>query len=89
MSATRMAVLKQASQRTGCHDVEEYMERLDLGLKWCSGCRQWHDSMAFALNAAKWDGLATECREAVKRRPRRYGGPGDTDAQDHTHRAGI
>lgn len=60
---SRLGVLRQAAQRTGCASLEEYQQRIERGTHWCTGCRRWLDSIMFALAANTWDGLGTSCRE--------------------------
>ena len=62
MPGTRIGVLRQAAQRTGCASLEEYQRRIERQ-KWCTGCKRWVDPILFALDALTWDGLGTECRE--------------------------
>lgn len=76
--------LKVAARRTGL-SVDEYTANVMRGLKWCIGCKAWHDRREFGADRSRYDGLAAKCRSARNTaakvayrritRPRRRPGP--------------
>jgi hypothetical protein len=55
------AVLRIRARRMG-HDVSTLVEREAAGEHWCGACRQWLARGAFASNAARSSGRASECK---------------------------
>lgn len=70
MPGTREGVLRGAATHLGL-TLEEYLGRIEAGLKWCTGCRAWHDRSAFSRDRTTGDGLKTDCVAASRARPRR------------------
>jgi len=64
---SREGVLRQAAGRVGV-SVDEYAERVSRGLKWCTGCREWHERAAFFTDRSRSDGLAASCAVAMRAR---------------------
>jgi len=64
-----LGVLKIAAGRRGM-TVEEYQSKLDLGYKWCSGCKRWWLRENFQQDRSRSDGLKTICAACSNSRPR-------------------
>ncbi|MFD3516289.1 HNH endonuclease [Streptomyces sp. NPDC058657] len=60
-----------AATRIGV-SLAEYDTKLAAGLKWCTGCKEWHTRQAFAKDRTRWDGLKAAC---TARTPRKRPGP--------------
>lgn len=60
MAQTKQGALKVAAKNRGI-TYSDYLEKIKEGLKWCSGCKQWHDYSAFGLDATRSDGLSASC----------------------------
>lgn len=52
-----------AATRLGITEAA-YRAQLDAGLKWCSGCRDWHprSTEVFARERSRRDGLSGSCK---------------------------
>ena len=76
MPQTRTGAIKIFCNRVGLA-VEEYEEKRNLGLKWCTGCKKWVDSTNFNRDNHRYDGLASKCRQCsrVKEKKDRTGIP--------------
>jgi hypothetical protein len=61
---TAEGALKVAANRAGL-GINEYIDRLNKGLKYCRGCQDWHPRAAFSKNAGRRDGFAAACRESM------------------------
>lgn len=70
MAQTKEGALKIAAGRVGLTS-DEYSSKLAAGLKWCTGCKAWHERSAFRSDGTRSDGLAAMCNEV--RRSRRIG----------------
>ena len=58
---------RSAATRLGI-TTTEYDERTANGLKWCCGCKAWHDRSLFNADRSRGDGLAAKCRDFPGRR---------------------
>jgi len=54
-------VLKTAAKRTGC-TVEEYQAKEAAGLRWCCGCKAWHNVKDFSTDKSRGGGRGRTCR---------------------------
>ncbi len=54
-------VMKTAAARVGV-TVEGYEARAAAGLRWCCGCKEWHQTAAFATDLSRTGGLGRTCR---------------------------
>lgn len=85
--------LKTAAKRTGL-GVNEYIDRLNAGLRYCCRCADWHPCAEFGKDASQPDGLARAClaskraaqRKAYQPKPRpaagrRFAEPRDGDVK--------
>lgn len=70
MGGSRLGALKAAARKAGV-TLEEYSSALARGEKRCSACRAFHPRAAFGPDASRYDGLASSCITAVKRRRKR------------------
>lgn len=52
-----------AAARVGL-TLEEYDRRRSDGLKWCTGCKDWHSVQAFGSDVSRRDGRAARCDRA-------------------------
>jgi hypothetical protein len=84
--------LKVAAARVGL-GVNEYIDRVNKGLRYCYRCAGWHPCGEFGKDPSRMDGLARACRSSItaatrakyqrrkRREPgRRYVGARDGDA---------
>ena len=55
-----------AAKRIGI-SVIEYVRQLSAGNKWCTACRDWHQSCQFGKDVSRGDGLDSKCRESKRR----------------------
>lgn len=62
-------VLKGAANRIGV-TVAEYNQRVAAGLKWCTGCKEWHSRSAFSQDKSRTDGLASRCKTIANQKSR-------------------
>jgi hypothetical protein len=46
-------------------DYEAYVQQVELGLKYCRGCKDWKPVSAFPRHARAVDGRAWRCRECL------------------------
>ena len=65
----KLGVLKTAAKRAGV-SLEEYLRRVNQGLKYCWWCKEWHDWSAFNVDRHRTDGLQAICRKAVSEKHR-------------------
>jgi hypothetical protein len=56
--------LRAAATKAGL-GINEYVGRLDAGLKYCWRCQDWHPGSAFARDANRGDGLRAACRDSI------------------------
>lgn len=70
----REGALKTAAKRLGL-GLEEYLARLQSGLKWCGSCKADHPRDRFGRDATRGDGLDVQClqsrREMSPKKPAR------------------
>lgn len=52
--------IKIAAKRLGI-TREEYLVKINAGLKWCSGCKEWHKHTEFGRDSSRSDGLSSTC----------------------------
>lgn len=52
--------IKQFCKSVGI-SIEEYFSKRNSGLKWCSGCKEWHKISAFKVDKSRYDGLTSIC----------------------------
>lgn len=58
-----------AASRIGI-TLTEYDAKTTAGLKWCTGCKDWHSRRAFAKDRSRGDGLKATCSAyAVRKMP--------------------
>jgi len=61
MAQTHEGALKICSQKAGC-SVEDYLDHIGQGLKFCYRCRTWKPTESFNKDASRYDGLTPICR---------------------------
>lgn len=57
---SRQGTIKAAAARLGI-SLEEYLTKLDAGLKWCTKCKGWKQITEFAKDKSRGDGLKASC----------------------------
>lgn len=62
--------LRTAAARVGL-GVNEYIDRLNKGLRYCYRCQDWHKADEFGKDAGRPDGLARSCRRSKNAAARR------------------
>jgi hypothetical protein len=69
-----MTLRSAASAAARLHiDLNEYLQKLEDGLKFCTGCKEWHPRNEFSASAARYDGLHPYCKVCTsKEHARRY-----------------
>ena len=55
--------LRGAATRAGL-GPNEYLDRLNKGLRYCWRCKEWHHATAFGLDSSRPDGVRRDCRES-------------------------
>ena len=65
--AQRRSDVAKLAHRIGMSQ-EEYLERVNAGVKWCPGCRLWHAVAQFSPDVNKATGLSSNCRVAEAKR---------------------
>jgi hypothetical protein len=61
MAGNAAGTLIPVAHRLGL-TVDEYLAHKEAGLKWCSGCKDWHPTEDFFRDRRRADGLGPECR---------------------------
>lgn len=61
MAQTKGGAIKCAAKKAGIA-IEEYMQRIEAGLKKCTVCKQWKTSCFFTKDRSRFDGLKSKCR---------------------------
>lgn len=56
----RLGRIKQFCKKAGI-TVQEYQSKVACGLKWCTGCKEWHPTREFVIDNSRFDGLASVC----------------------------
>ena len=64
MAQTEDGAVKVAAQRIGTSE-DIYRHRLSAGLKWCTGCKAWHERSNFPVDRSRGDGLRARCLAAT------------------------
>jgi hypothetical protein len=67
---SRIGALKIAASRR-CLSLEEYRAKIDAGLKWCTGCKEWHPVEQFNADRSRGDSRAVRCAMSDQSRDRR------------------
>ena len=69
--------LKTAAKKAGV-TVEEYEDAVECGMKRCSRCSAWRDTICFGADESRWDRLSPVCcycRQVVSRKTRKLTAP--------------
>lgn len=61
MAQTKEGAIKVAAKKAGL-SVEEYLFRIESGLKKCTGCKEWKPKGLFDTDNSRWDGLQSKCQ---------------------------
>lgn len=61
LSGRRLGSFKNAAQKAGI-TFEEYITRVEAGLKRCTDCTVWKDRGCFSVDNSRWDGLCAKCK---------------------------
>jgi len=69
MAQTKEGAFKIAAKKVGI-SIDEYNSYVSRGLKWCIGCRKWHEKSVFGKDKSRWDGLSAICIESRSKRSR-------------------
>ena len=70
MAQTKEGALKASAKKAGI-SVAEYIHRRDeLGLKWCTICKDWHPKDEFGVDSSRGDGRTVNCRKGANTRSR-------------------
>lgn len=60
MAQTKDGAIKCAAKKSGI-SVAEYLERIKIGLKKCTFCKQWKSIQVFSKDRSRFDGLKSKC----------------------------
>jgi hypothetical protein len=60
---TYRGALAVAAKKAGVTRAE-WLRRVDIGLKWCYRCKEWHSRTEFGMDRKRADGIAAACRSA-------------------------
>ena len=60
---TADGALRTAAARVGL-GANEYLDRVNKGLRYCFRCRDWHEATDFGKDASRVGGLARSCRRS-------------------------
>lgn len=68
---------------------EYYMEQINKGLKWCSGCKKFIDRNYFISDKSRVDGLSTKCKDCtrVKEKVNRHLIPSSFKGRHHSEQS--
>lgn len=60
-----MGQTKEGAIKTFCKlqkiDLSTYYSKTNNGLKWCVGCKDWHNIQNFGKDKSRYDGLSSTC----------------------------
>jgi len=70
MSGTPWGAAQSAADRLGI-TLEEYIQRVEGGEKWCVGCRAWQPVDDFGPDSTRSDGRQHTCRAGRVARSKR------------------
>lgn len=74
MAQTHNGAILLHCRRLGM-SLTEYRQNQNLGLKWCTACKEWHNKDDFTRDVTRWDELSAKClkaqREFVRTKPKR------------------
>lgn len=73
---SQKGVVKIAAKRLGL-TLEEYLAKIDQGLKWCTSCKEWLPINSFSIDNSRGDGRTAACRTC--RNPRKTQEPGRSE----------
>ncbi len=65
MPGNRTGALKIAAKRLGL-SLDDYLNRIKGGQKWCTRCREWHSVGDFISDPSRADGINPNCRKTRK-----------------------
>ena len=57
---SRIGILKISAKRLGL-TYDEYLSRVERGLKHCTRCKSWHQTSSFGRDRTRYDGLDAVC----------------------------
>jgi hypothetical protein len=69
MAQTREGAIKVCASRAKV-TVDEYLEKVQAGMKWCYACEEWHAVSLFGRDTSRFDGLTALCVEQRNKRQR-------------------
>ncbi len=69
MAVTKVGAIKIAAKRIG-FSVEQYKSNIQIGLLWCTGCRDWHEKDKFNNDRCRYSGKAQSCRKYLNEKAR-------------------
>lgn len=61
LTGRRLGAFKRSAAVAGI-TFDEYVDRIERGLKRCSDCEQWKDRSEFVSDTSRWDGHSAKCR---------------------------
>ncbi len=64
MAQTKDGAIKCAAKKSGL-SVAEYLERIKVGLKKCTSCKQWKLTRFFSKDSSRFDELKSKCRDCA------------------------
>lgn len=77
--------LKAAATRVGL-GTNEYQDRINKGLLWCTRCQAWHPAEAFAIDRSRvMRGRAGSCRQSISAAARSSYVPRERPAKGRRH----
>lgn len=56
----RIGITKVAAKKIGI-SYEDYIKKINEGLKWCTSCKQWKPREFFGIDKSRGDGLRAPC----------------------------
>jgi hypothetical protein len=66
LSGRKLGGFKRAADMAGI-SFQEFIDRVDSGLKRCMSCKQWIKFSGFISDASRWDCLSSRCSECQRR----------------------
>jgi hypothetical protein len=60
LKGRQLGAFKGAAKRIGV-TLDDYIDAIDAGRKWCFACSQWCDRCRFCIDRTRWDGLGAKC----------------------------
>lgn len=58
----RFGRIKQFCKKNNI-SLNDYLENVSKGIKWCTGCKTWHNVTSFRIDKSRYDGYSAICAQ--------------------------